>query len=145
MGLTVKGSHCMLPGSLISTKTMCSLFLTVWSEICLWYCCSHFDCFLCKKTYCSLQSKDEDQVFLGCCLPGTPWHQIMHTRAPPSNCPITLSLNWRDKRGMLMLAAYTNSTKLQDPCTQKCCQWGANQVPVIHLWLVHTWQHSKQE
>lgn len=67
----------------------------------------------------------------------------LDTRARASNCLITWSLNWRDKRGMCMLAAYTNSTKWQDPCIPVLsirCQSGASHTPVsgAHLAALKT-------
>lgn len=134
----IAGITGFLAAFLAWSLAMCSLFLTIWSEICLWYHCAHLDC-KSLETYSS--SMKQGWVFLGvfflvgqlCRLSLTPVSQnlvlslemipgltsnmaaTLHTWTPASSCPILLAPPWRDQCAMLMLGAHINPSKLQDP------------------------------
>lgn len=65
----IAGITGFLAAFLAWSLAMCSLFLTIWSEICLWYHCAHLDC-KSLETYSS--SMKQGWVFLGCFLPSRP-------------------------------------------------------------------------
>lgn len=78
----IAGITGFLAAFLAWSLAMCSLFLTIWSEICLWYRCAHLDC-KSLETYSSAMK--QGWVPLGCFLPSRLnfavglWHQSHRT------------------------------------------------------------------
>lgn len=65
----IAGITGFLAAFLAWSLAMCSLFLPIWSEICLWYRCAHLDC-KSLETYSS--SMKQGWVFLWFVLPSRP-------------------------------------------------------------------------